>query len=273
MLPADSHVHSEFSWDTRLGDMAATCARAVQLGLPAVAFTEHADHVTWTLRPGDLDDNPHLQRLLKEDGTLTPPPIDVDGYFASLQRCRDEFPDLRIISGLEVGEPHRYPGAVAALLTAGQFDRVLGSLHSLSTGDGYAEPWVLYHRGLNPDRVMRDYLTELPALINGSDVFSVLAHIDYAVRLFPGEFDPAAYEDEFRHALRALTGRALEINTRIPLHPEILGWWRDEGGDAVTFGSDAHLPDLLAHGFSDAAAMAESYGFKPGRHPYDVWRR
>jgi histidinol-phosphatase (PHP family) len=55
--------------------MAATCARAVQLGLSAVAFTEHADHVTWTLRPGELDNNAHLRRLLNDDGTLTPPPI------------------------------------------------------------------------------------------------------------------------------------------------------------------------------------------------------
>ena len=39
-LPADSHVHSEFSWDTggpdspARGTMEATCARAVRIGLP-----------------------------------------------------------------------------------------------------------------------------------------------------------------------------------------------------------------------------------------------
>ena len=43
-LPADGHVHSEWSWDADLGSMeATTCARAVELGLPAVAFTEHVD--------------------------------------------------------------------------------------------------------------------------------------------------------------------------------------------------------------------------------------
>ncbi|MFN8172658.1 MAG: PHP domain-containing protein [Candidatus Nanopelagicales bacterium] len=42
-LPADDHVHTQWSWDTALGDMAATCARALELGLPAVSFTEHAD--------------------------------------------------------------------------------------------------------------------------------------------------------------------------------------------------------------------------------------
>jgi histidinol-phosphatase (PHP family) len=67
--------------------------------------------------------------------------------------------------------------------------------------------------------VVRGYLTEIPRLISGSDAFAVLAHIDYAVRYWPAEagpFDPNAFEDEYRHALRALadSGRALEINTR-----------------------------------------------------------
>ena len=37
--PADGHVHTEFSWDAPGGSMERTCARAVHLGLPAVAFT------------------------------------------------------------------------------------------------------------------------------------------------------------------------------------------------------------------------------------------
>lgn|SRR6478735_698458 len=33
-LPADSHVHSEWSWDAGHGSMDRTCARALELGLP-----------------------------------------------------------------------------------------------------------------------------------------------------------------------------------------------------------------------------------------------
>ena len=47
MLPLDGHVHSEWSWDALAGDLEATCARAVERGLPAVAFTEHVDHTRW----------------------------------------------------------------------------------------------------------------------------------------------------------------------------------------------------------------------------------
>jgi histidinol-phosphatase (PHP family) len=84
----------------------------MKLGLPAVAFTEHADHTTWTVATGvDADD--FLSALATPDGLLTPPSLDVDGYLECLQRCRDQFPDLRIISGVELGEPHWHSGAAA----------------------------------------------------------------------------------------------------------------------------------------------------------------
>lgn len=154
---------------------------------------------------------------------------------------------------------------------------MLGSLHSLPVGQRFFEMPDMYRQRPAAD-VVRDYLAELARLITGSTVFAVLAHIDYPIRYWPAEagpYDPRAFQDEFRHALRALAqdGRALEINTRAPLHPEIVRWWHDEGGDAVTFGSDAHDPTMLAHGFADAAAMAEAHGFQPGRHPYDLWTR
>ena len=39
-LPADNHVHSQWSYDTfGRTSMVAECRRAVELGVPAVAFT------------------------------------------------------------------------------------------------------------------------------------------------------------------------------------------------------------------------------------------
>ena len=277
VLPADSHVHSQFSWDAPLGSMEKTCARAVELGLPAVAFTEHLDHTVWHIGSEALSKRSHLASVATSDGVLTPPAFDAAGYFAAIEECRERFPQLRILTGVEIGEPHRHAAAVAAILTTGRFERVLGSLHCLPDGDGFAEPYSIFgHRDAKD--VVRDYLAELPRLIAGSDAFAVLAHIDYPVRSWPeaaGPFDLWAFEDEFRYALRALagTGRALEVNTRLPLDPRILGWWREEGGVAVTFGSDAHVPDALARGFAQAAAVVEAHGFRPGRHPYDAWIR
>jgi histidinol-phosphatase (PHP family) len=54
-LTGDGHVHSEWSWDvggpggphSAAGLMDAMCQRAVQIGLPALAFTEHLDVISW----------------------------------------------------------------------------------------------------------------------------------------------------------------------------------------------------------------------------------
>ena len=132
--------------------------------------------------------------------------------------------------------------------------RVLASLHTLPVGQQFFEPPGLY-RQLPAAEVVREYLAEIPRLIGSSDAFAVLAHIDYPVRYWPrqaGPFAPNAFEEEFRHAMRvlAVSGRALEVNTAVPLPAAVVRWWREEGGEAITFGSDAHDPALLASGRS-----------------------
>jgi histidinol phosphatase-like PHP family hydrolase len=153
MLPPDNHVHTQWSWDADAGSMEGSCARAVELGLPSIAFTEHVDHTRWVIAP-------------------------------------------------ERQSVRRWPAA--------------------------AKPC-----------------------------------------------DPADFEEEYRAVLRALarSGRALEISTRLPARPEIVRWWHEAGGEAVSFGSDAHQPPVVARGFQEAAAIVEAQGFGPGRDPHDFWRR
>jgi len=276
-LPVDSHVHTEWSWDAPNGDMVASCARAVELGLLAIAFTEHVDHTVWRVALEDLNPDHLLVRLSTPTGTLTPPAFDAAGYLAAVEDCRARFPGLRILSGLELGEPHRHAAQVAAVLRAGRFDRVLGSVHTLPDRGGYAEPPGLFV-GREPGEVVRSYLAEVAALVTESEVFEVLAHVDYPVRSWPaaaGAFVPERFEEEFRHTLRATaqSGRVLEINTVVPFHATMLRWWHAEGGDAVTFDSDAHDPATVARGFRDAVHLAETHGFRPGERPYEVWGR
>jgi histidinol-phosphatase (PHP family) len=282
MLPPDNHVHSQFSWDTSRGaSMEGACRRAVQVGLPAVAFTEHVDFTEWGALdnppdggPGTLDGIPPA--IAGREQVL---PLDVDGYRASIDRCRDRFPDLRILSGIEAGEPHHFEGGVAAVLKEGQFDRVLGSLHSI-VHDGRLMYTDRVFEYLSADVVMRDYFAELLRLVEGSDVFQVLAHCDYPRRYWPsgrtGEYREADYEQEYRAVFRALAAsdRALELNTRSPLaSATLMRWWYEEGGDAVSFGSDAHLPLRVGARFDVAVDVAAAAGFRPGRDEYDFWRR
>jgi histidinol-phosphatase (PHP family) len=269
-LPADSHVHSEWSWDARFGSMDLTCARAVEIGLPVVAFTEHVDFTRF--RAGYLVENfCHLV----SDGILQAPPLDVEGYLRSVENCRRKYPALRVLSGLEVGQPHRHQSELAALLSQGPFDRVLGSLHCLPDGEEFAEPFELFPN--HPvDAVFRENLAEIPRMVAGSTLFDVFSHIDYPVRSWPAgaqPFNPGDYEEELRYALKsiAMSGRVLEVNAKLPLDEVILRWWVHEGGDRITFGSDAHEPWTLGEGLELVAAMAEAHGFRPDTKPEDPW--
>ncbi len=284
VLPADTHVHSEYSWDTggptsptAIGTMERTCARAVQIGLPAVVFTEHLEFTGWMAAPEDFLE--HERHLIDDDGLMQPPPMDVDGYFRSIERCRHDFPDLRILTGVEFGQPHLDMQAAAAVIDLSALDRVNGSLHTLPFRGRRSEPPTLFRELSDPAEVVWTYLVEVPRMVDGGGNFEVFTHIDYAVRYWPteqhGPFDHRFFEEGFRQAMRAIaaSGRALEMNTGRPLRPWIPQWWTEEGGRAVSFGSDDHNTIGLAGNFPEATALLDNLGFQAGRSPEDLWTR
>lgn len=281
-LAADAHVHSEWSWDAgsdpaSAGAMRRICDRATRIGLPAVVFTEHLDlEDSWRIDDGDIGDGPQV--YVDETGHVHVPEFDAGGYLEAIERCRHDYRELRILTGVEFGQPHLWDAEAADLLASGVIDRVNGSLHMLPFDNGdRTEPTTLY-RYRPADEVMWAYLEEIPRMVAGSDSFTVFTHIDYAVRSWPavtaGPFDPRQFEEGFRAAMRAIAGseRVLEMNTR-RLWPWIPRWWAEEGGCAVSFGSDAHGAESVAANFPEAMAMVEQFGFRPGSHPEDFWTR
>ncbi len=282
VLPADSHVHSEFSWDTggpgsaAAGTMERTCARAVEIGLPVVVFTEHLDLTGWRAAPEDFTEQ--VRPLIDADGLMQPPLLDVASYLESVERCRHRYPDLRILTGVEFGQPHLDHRAAAAAIDLGALDRVNGSLHTLPFRGDRSEPMTMFRELADPAEVIWTYLAEVPRMVDGGG-FEVFTHIDYAARYWPAEqhgpFEPGSFEEGYRQAMRAIaaSGRPLEMNTGHGLRRWVAQWWAEEGGPAVTFGSDDHSTDGLAAHFAEATALLEHLGFRPGRRPEDFWTR
>ena len=100
--------------------MAGSCAHAVELGLPSIAFTEHVDFTGWLIAPEVTTEEASFDpAFVGRDGRFRPPPLDSAGYLACVQRCREQFPDLRIVSGAELGEPHWHEPQVKAVLSTG----------------------------------------------------------------------------------------------------------------------------------------------------------
>ena len=247
--------------------MEATCRNAIEIGLPAIAFTEHADHV------------PQVHPTLR--------PLDILGYLAEVERCRALFPRLRILSGVELGEPHRYPAETAAVLGAGPLDRVLGSVHCFEWQGRLMDASQLASLPVaGVTEAVRAYFRELCALVGSAQPFEVLAHFDYPKRYWPHAklcYREEDYQEEIRAVLRGAVARqaVLELNTTrgallergLCPGPTTLRWWVEEGGQALSFGSDAHDPGKIARGFALAAELAEAAGFKPNDDPAGFWRR
>jgi len=266
MLPADLHVHTEWSWDGYRGDMERSCEVALEVGLPAIAFTDHAEWNT-------VHEGQHS--------------VDIAGYHECIERCRAKFKNLRILSGVEFGEPHWFPEEAAKVRAAGPLDRVLGSIHCIRLG---GEPVDASQFRKRPEAdhgpAIQEYMAETLRMVESDQQFQILAHLDYFKRYWPASlppYRPEDYEERFRAILTAARkrGTVLEINTtrgedggrRMCPDLTVLKWWHEVGGEAVSFGSDAHEPDKIAARFDLAQEMVEAAGFKPAPDPVAFWRR
>ncbi len=238
--------------------MEQSCERAIEIGLPAIAFTDHADFV-----------KVHPDQYC----------VDIAGYLDAVERCRARFKNLRIHTGVELGEPHWFPDETERVLSAGRLDHVLGSVHCIQLGDRTLDASQLPgDPDIDPATFVHAYYRELLAMIDRGQPFQTLAHLDYPKRYWPGYRDED-FEAELRAVLAAAVRRelVLEANTTrgkvLCPSPSVLGWWRAAGGQAVSFGSDAHDPARIAAGFELAAQAVEAAGFKPAAEPTAVWRR
>jgi histidinol-phosphatase (PHP family) len=270
--PVDSHVHSEWSWDApREASMARSCEQAIAAGLPGVAFTDHLDFTIWTegdrIGAENLDPRRYTRMRL----------LDVTGYLATLEKCRQRYPELRILAGVEIGEAHMWAASAAATVARAKPDRILGSLHAIPYQGRLTASDDLF-RVMPADEVMRRYFAELLRLVEDSGIFQVLAHLDFPRRMWPrtaGSYEERAFEAEYRAVLGALAAsdRALEVNTKGPMvSVDLLRWWRECGGRAVSFGSDAHQPWRVSDKFKLAVDVVEAAGFRAGRDRFDFWR-
>lgn len=242
--------------------MERSCERALEVGLPAIAFTEHAD---WAL----VHEGQHS--------------VDIAGYFEAIERCRAKFKGLRILTGVELGEPHWFPRETAEVLAAGPLDQVHGSIHCIRLDGAMLDASQFrHHSGIDFPGAVREYFRETLAMVDSGQPFETLAHLDYPKRYWvegQAPYREQDYEAEIRAILvaAARTGRVLEVNTTRghTLCPDItvVRWWREVGGQAVQYGSDAHQPDKVAEGFELATQMVEAAGFKAARDPMALWRR
>jgi len=250
---ADYHLHSACSpdADTSMRDMAAA---AVAAGLDEICFTDHVDAVE--VCTGRLCSNYDWAAL--------------EGAF---QVARNAWSSrIRLRLGIELGDALRIQSVSEGLLAqAPELDFVIGSIHALPASYDWTNLYFYdYEKDDAIRRMQGDYLGELLELANWGQ-FSVLGHLTLPVR-YAGELHGKSisfdgFEDEIRAILRTViqNGCGIELNTNrghIPLPDEKwLRMYRQEGGEIITIGSDAHRPSYVGCAVRQRQELLKTCGF------------
>jgi histidinol-phosphatase (PHP family) len=247
--PADYHMHTPLCRHA-VGAPTEYAARAVQLGLTEIGFSDHS--------PMARDDFDEWRMPLDQ----------LDQYVADVETARQKFPQLKIKLALEVDFLPGQEPWIRELAGRHPWDYFIGSVHYVSETWDVDNPNKLSEwRKRDPFEVWTAYFDRLTSAA-ASGLFEIIGHADLPKKFcfYPKEDCTPLYR-RFLEAT-ASTGTAIELNTaglrkdckEIYPNPKLLKLARDMGV-RITFGSDAHDPAEVGHAFREAVDLARSVGY------------
>ena len=248
----DQHMHCNFSGDSDAlpEDMIKA---GIAHGLSGICFTDHLDY--------DYPEEPNIFLL------------DFDNYFKVLSDLKEKYADkISVNIGIELGLQTQAAGQNLAVAEKYPFDFIIGSSHVVNHMDPY---YPEFFAGRDEDAAYMEYFESVLENINSGVDFDVYGHIDYVVRYGPNKNAFYAYEkftDIIDEILTQLIskGKGIEVNTggfKYGLgHPnpteDIIKRYRELGGEIITMGADAHVPEYVAYEFDKTAQIIKNCGFK-----------
>ena len=280
MLP-DYHIHTKLCQHAE-GEVSAFRARAVDLGLPEICFTDHVPNPDGydPVNRMRLEQFP-LYRTMVADLAHTsqpwPPPRSA-GALRGGESAPPEAGKPLVLFGVEADY---YDGCERFLqdwLPRQEFDLVLGSVHYIANW-GFDNPderhvwdsvdvtntWATYFDLIGK---LADSRLTGHRLADGR-LADVVGHLD-----LPKKFGHRPSDRDLREMAQpaldrvAKAGMAIEINSsglRRPVHEiypsALLLSLAKERDIPICFGSDAHLPDEVGWQFDALLALARSAGY------------
>ena len=256
---ADCHLHTDHSGDSTAA-METQILAGLERGLEYMCFTDHYD-------PGfPYDTTPDL-----EPGCFE---LDHPSYRSEYLAMKEKYDGrIRLYYGVELGILAPLgDDLVTYVKSHPEFDFIIGSNHTCGGFDPYY-PAFLENR--TEEEALNLYFEETLNNLNHFSDIDSCGHLDYVARYLPHRetlYSYAAFSERIDPILSFLIsgGIALEVNTA-PLMkgmryfnplPEILARYREMGGELITVGSDAHVPEKVAGRFEETADILRSLGFR-----------
>ena len=250
----DLHMHTSSSFDGNYSALEMT-ESAVANSLATIAFTDHFDV--------DFYERHNLgvrQQTSYED------------ILSVVESCADK---IRILRGIEMGQPTYDVELTEKSLARYEYDFVIGSIHNLRNMPDFGD---LDYKSMTEERIyelLGEYFNEMLLLAKWNG-FDTLAHLTYPMRYIVqagrNEIELSRFDGIVDEIFATLikNGKALEINTsglRQPIGKTMptenyVRRLRELGGEFLTLGSDAHFTEHVGAGIDEGYAIAESCGFE-----------
>lgn len=257
MVLSDMHTHSVHSFDAK-DTVDEMCRAAIERGLYALAVTDHCEAPLICF--GADCEFGCFDELIPQS-------------YAAACEAREKYAGkLRVIRGMELGEPLHDPEQTARALSYGDFDFILASVHNLKNMQDF---YYMNYSGVDVDRLLGKYFEELVKTA-AFPHFDSLSHLTYPLRYIverTGKMpDLSLHRDKTDKIFNILikNKKALEINvsglfkaigSTLP-DETLVRRFRELGGEYITIGTDAHSAEMVGKGIEQGIEVAKKAGFK-----------
>jgi histidinol-phosphatase (PHP family) len=248
-FPADYHMHTPLCRHAS-GDPIALAARAVELGLTEIGFSDH--------NPMPQDDFDSWRMPLS----------DLDEYVKRVELARRQFPTLTIKLALEVDFLSGCEDWVRDLAGRYPWDYFIGSVHYVSRSFAIDDPGQISQwRDRDAMEIWSAYFERL-TMAARSGLFEIIGHTDLCKKFcFYPKQDYLPLVVKFLEAAKS-ADVAIELNTAglrkdcKEIYPgQAIVNLAAKIGVPITFGSDAHAPEEVGMNFAEAITSARSAGY------------
>lgn len=239
MRASDMHIHSKYSWDSKM-EIENAVNKLIKSG---IYYAGICDHVELNFeKVEDVIEKFKIRNL-------------------EIDELNEKYTDkIRILKGAEISSPHLYPDQVKKLSEL-DFDYLMGSIHKLD------------RKAKTPDEKKKStylYYLEILKMVKANQV-DIIGHIDYINRYYKDDYsDPNLLKEIFNEL--ETNNLIIEVNTSAPRRTE--GLYSSfpniekmemyaKRKKEITLGTDAHKESELDNMLSENSYIVNRKGLEP----------